>query len=80
MTICAKKWSKLSEADRKIYFKKAVSDRARYENEMKQFNTQGFFINAKGENSMDIFKDRKLGKNVIKPKKVITPYVSFAKA
>jgi len=41
-------WSLLTDADKTKYFKLSLNDKVRYQDEMQQLLTQGFFVNEAG--------------------------------
>ena len=47
-------WGALSDADKEPYNKMREVDILRHEREMKEFNENGYFINAQGVNSKDL--------------------------
>jgi len=44
----SEKWSLLTDVDKTKYFKLSLQDKTRYQNEMQQLLTQGFFVNEAG--------------------------------
>ena len=49
-------WKTLSDSEKSEYFKKNVNDKLRYQNEMQQLLTQGYFVNQDGTKSTDLKK------------------------
>lgn len=54
----SEKWSLLTDADKTKYFKLSLEDKTRYQNEMQQLLTQGFFVNEAGQKSTDLKKGK----------------------
>ena len=46
-------WKSISDSDKTKYFKLNMQDKLRYENEMQQLLTQGYFIDEEGKKSTD---------------------------
>jgi hypothetical protein len=46
-------WKTLSDAEKTKYFKLSADDKLRYQNEMQQLLTQGYFVNEDGIKSTD---------------------------
>lgn len=46
-------WKTLSDAEKTKYFKLSTDDKLRYQNEMQQLLTQGYFVNEDGIKSTD---------------------------
>lgn len=52
-------------------------DEKRFQKENEEFKKNGFFINSKGENSLDLFKP-KYAHDVVQPKPILTSYIFFS--
>jgi hypothetical protein len=58
MKLLAKDWSELSQKQKNLYKKHAEADQIRYDREMKQLLSQGFFIREDGTKTQN---NRKVG-------------------
>jgi hypothetical protein len=57
-------WNKLTESQKFHYYELQKQDRARYQNQIRDLATKGYFINEKGEKSSDLKpKKKKIFKN-----------------
>lgn len=55
-------------------------DQVRYQKELKDLNTKGYFINKNGENSKDLQKaafNKKFTQTGVQPKKVLSAYMFY---
>jgi hypothetical protein len=52
----SEKWKTLSDAEKTKYFKQNVDDKLRYQTEMQQLLTQGYYVNEEGIKSTDLKK------------------------
>ena len=75
--LMAAKWNACSDAQKAKYQKLAAADVERYQKEVAQYEKLGWFTNAKGEKSTDLFKPT-LGDDVVKPKKAATAFMCFS--
>lgn len=55
-------WKSLSDSEKTKYFKLNLQDKLRYENEIQQLLTQGYFIDEEGKKSTD--QKKRLKKSV----------------
>lgn len=70
----------MSKTERAPFVDLALQDKNRFDEEKRQFDAQGFFIDKDGHNSHDLMiEKKKLNANVIKPKKVMTSFMYFVK-
>ena len=88
-------WRAMSDTDKAPYMEKYKQDHIRYEKELKQFETQGYFIDKNGVDSRTMTPKIKIKRNFkntpsqsqkpyfenqdIKPKKVSTDFMLFVK-
>lgn len=49
-------WSKLSDEQKYVYLTKAAQDKLRYERELNELGTQGWYTNKDGKDSRDLWK------------------------
>ena len=56
MKLTFEKYHKLTDAARKPFENESAQDRVRYENEVDQLRTNGFFVNKDGVKSCDLKK------------------------
>jgi len=52
----SKIWNNFSEDEKKKYVDQSVNDKARYERQMQEFKSQGFYINEDGVKSTEFAK------------------------
>lgn len=75
--ILGQAWNALTDAQKEPYHQAATAEKVRYEQEMKQFSEKGFYINAKGQNSADLYQP-KLSDDIVQPKKGLSSYIFFS--
>ena len=75
--LMAAKWNAATDSQKAKYKKLAAADVVRHEKEVAQYEKKGWFTNAKGEKSTDLFKPT-LSDDVVKPKKATTAFMCFA--
>jgi len=75
----AELWKALDDAKKAPYEKKAKEDEERYQKQMKELETKGFFTNTDGVKSSEMECDakKKYGKDIVMPKKVMSAYLYF---
>lgn len=73
-------WKQLTDKDKEPYVKLNEADKKRYENEMRQFEARGYFINKDGVSSLDLaLRNPKFKPDVVTPKRISTSYQCFMK-
>lgn len=79
-------WSKLTSEQKQQYVDLAAEDKQRYQNECKQLEKKGYFINKEGVNSKDLQKTKDKGqkkrdssekKDVVLPKRPMSAFFFF---
>lgn len=72
-------WKTLSENQKKPYSDKAKQDESRYQAQLKELETKGFFMTADGQKSTDLFVDpkKKYGSSCMLPKKPLSAYLFY---
>lgn len=78
--VITKEWSTITPEKRNELNELAEKEIQRYQNEMDQLETLGYFINAQGEKSIDLMlKNPKFHDDVVLPKKPKTAFLFFSK-
>lgn len=57
--LMGQKWNKMSEKQKSPYYLQAENDQVRYQKEMNELMTKGFFINQDGVKSTDLVNKKK---------------------
>ena len=73
----ANEWKGMTDDQKAKYQELAAADVERHRKEMEQYEKKGWFTNAKGEKSTDLFKPT-LSDDVVKPKKAATAFMIFS--
>ena len=56
--LIGQQWNALSESEKEKYYQEFEQSKITYEKEKAQLQSQGFFVNAQGEKSTDLFKPK----------------------
>ena len=72
-------WKKLTEQDKLPYTQKAKEDEERYKKQVKELETQGFFMTQDGKKSTELYVDpkKKYGEDCVVPKKPMSAYLFY---
>lgn len=57
--LAGQKWNKLSEKQKSPFYLQSEQDNQRYQNEMNELMTKGFFVNQEGTKSTDLVNKKK---------------------
>ena len=69
----------MTDKQKEPYVKKSNADEQRYQKQLKELDTKGYFINDDGVKSTDVMIDpkKKYGKDCVVPKRPISAYLAF---
>ena len=73
-------WKILSEEDKYPFVEKSMADQQRYQKQLEDLETKGYFMTVDGKKSTDLYVDpkKKYGPRCVVPKKPLTAYMCFA--
>ena len=76
---CGEMWKALSDAEKEPYTKLWKADIKRYESQMKEFESKGFYTNSDGKKAIETDPKKRFGNDVVMPRRPVSSYTWFVK-
>lgn len=78
-TKSAEIWKQLDKETKAKFEAKSKSEEERYQKQLKEYETKGYFTNIDGTKSTDnVNLKPKIGKDIVKPKRPLSAYLYFS--